>query len=46
MSLIPLNEEDIWEAPLLESVEDEPMASLITIEVTLLLSEDPAPQGA
>ena len=39
--LIQLEEEDIWEASLLESVGEEPVASLTPAEKALLLSEDP-----
>ena len=41
--LVPLDEEDIWEAFLLMSVGDEPVASLTP---ALLLSEDLEPQEA
>ena len=41
--LIQLDEEDIWEASLLESVQDEPMASLTPTEEALLLGEDLEP---
>ena len=43
--LIQLDEEDIWEASLLESVEDESVASPMPAEEALLLAEDPEPQG-
>ena len=46
MPLIQLDEEDIWEASLLESVKDEPLASLTPSEKALLLSEDLEPQGS
>ena len=38
-------EEDIWEASLLESVEDGPMASTTPAEEALQFGEDPEPQG-
>ena len=41
----PLRDEDIWEESLLESVGDEPVASLTPAEEALLLGEDWEPQG-
>ena len=42
--LTQLDGEDIWEASLLESVGNQPMASLTPAEEALLLSEDPESQ--
>ena len=46
LPLIQLDEEDILEASLLKSVEDEPVASLTPTEEVLPLGEDPESQGA
>ena len=43
--LIQLDEEDIWEASLFESVGEESMDSPTTAEDALPFSEDPEPQG-
>ena len=43
--LIQQEEEDIWEASLFESVEEEPMSSMTPTEEALLLGEDLEPRG-
>ena len=43
--ILQLEEEDFLEASLLESAEEEPMASPTPAEEALLLGEDPEPQG-
>ena len=44
--LLQLDGKDIWEASLLEFVEEDPVASPTPAEEALLFGEDPEPQGA